>query len=281
MAMPIRDTIVPLASSRTLGYVALCALLLGVYSVLPIWKEYSRFRDLGDTPSDLHAALSLILGLLLVFRTNAAYGRWWEARILWGGLVNASRNLAMKLVTVGRLQFEEMAPCEQLLKEFPAALMNHLRCSSSQAAATAAAPAHRPLQIAQQLYDWLAERKLSHKIDGDELRVIDVELAKLMEICGACERIAKTPMIGSYRVFARQCILLFLLTLPWGIANDFGWWTIPLTIITAYFMIGLEVVAEHVEEPFGLDEDDLDLESICLTIDKSIHEVFATHAMKG
>jgi putative membrane protein len=82
-------------------------------------------------------------------------------------------------------------------------------------------------------------------------------------------------------VFARQCILLFLLTLPWGIANDFGWWTIPLTIITAYFMIGLEVVAEHVEEPFGLDEDDLDLESICLTIDKSIHEVFATHAMKG
>jgi len=279
--MPIRDTIVPLASSRTLGYVALCALLLGVYSVLPIWKEYSRFRDLGDTPSDLHAALSLILGLLLVFRTNAAYGRWWEARILWGGLVNASRNLAMKLVTVGRLQFEEMAPCEQLLKEFPAALMNHLRCSSSQAAATAAAPAHRPLQIAQQLYDWLAERKLSHKIDGDELRVIDVELAKLMEICGACERIAKTPMIGSYRVFARQCILLFLLTLPWGIANDFGWWTIPLTIITAYFMIGLEVVAEHVEEPFGLDEDDLDLESICLTIDKSIHEVFATHAMKG
>ncbi len=279
--MPIRDTIVPLASSRTLGYVALCALLLGVYSVLPIWKEYSRFRDLGDTPSDLHAALSLILGLLLVFRTNAAYGRWWEARILWGGLVNASRNLAMKLVTVGRLEFEEMAPCEQLLKEFPAALMNHLRCSSSQAAATAAAPAHRPLQIAQQLYDWLAERKLSHKIDGDELRVIDVELAKLMEICGACERIAKTPMIGSYRVFARQCILLFLLTLPWGIANDFGWWTIPLTIITAYFMIGLEVVAEHVEEPFGLDEDDLDLESICLTIDKSIHEVFATHAMKG
>jgi putative membrane protein len=279
--MPIRDTIVPLASSRTLGSVALYALLLGLYSVLPIWKEYSRFRDLGDTPSDVHAALSLILGLLLVFRTNAAYGRWWEARILWGGLVNALRNLSMKLVTVGRLQFEEMAPIELLLKEFPTALMIHLRRSSSKMPAAAAPPTHRPLQITQQLYDWLAERKRGHKIDGEELRVIDVELAKLMEICGACERIAKTPMIGSYRVFARQCILLFLLTLPWGIANDFGWWTIPLTVITAYFMIGLEVVAEHVEEPFGLDEDDLDLESICQTIDKSVHEVFATHALKG
>ena len=70
--MPIRDTIVPLASSRTLGSVALYALLLGLYSVLPIWKEYSRFRDLGDTPSDVHAALSLILGLLPWTSSRAA-----------------------------------------------------------------------------------------------------------------------------------------------------------------------------------------------------------------
>ena len=78
----------------------------------------------------------------------------------------------------------------------------------------------------------------------------------------------------SYRVFSRQCILLFLLTFPWGIISDFGWWTIPLTTITAYFMIGMEVVAEHVEEPFGIDEDDLDLEGICNTIEHSVKEIF-------
>jgi putative membrane protein len=107
------------------------------------------------------------------------------------------------------------------------------------------------------------------------MRVIDYELAELMDICGACERIARTPVIRSYRIFARQCIALFLLTLPWGLVNEFKWITVPLTIILSYFMIGMEVVAEHVEEPFGLDEDDLDLEGMCVTIEKSVQYVFA------
>ena len=81
--------------------------------------------------------------------------------------------------------------------------------------------------------------------------------------------------VSSLAAVARQCILLFLLTLPWGIISDFGWWTIPLSTITAYFMIGLEVVEEHVEEPFGLDEDDLDLEGMCQTIDHSVREIFS------
>ncbi len=116
--------------------------------------------------------------------------------------------------------------------------------------------------------------KASGAIDGDELRVIDAEALRLMDICGACERIQKTRIIRSYRVFARQVVLLFLLTLPWGIVEDFGWWTIPLTAMTAYFMLGLEVVAEHVEEPFGYDDDDLDLEGMCRTIDHSVNEIF-------
>ena len=68
---------------------------LTFYALLPLLKEYSSYKDIGDTPSDLHAALSLVLGWLLVFRTNAAYARWWEARTLWGSLINCSRNLAI------------------------------------------------------------------------------------------------------------------------------------------------------------------------------------------
>jgi putative membrane protein len=67
--------------------------------------------------------------------------------------------------------------------------------------------------------------------------------------------------------------LLVLLTLPWGVAHDFGWWTLPLTIMVSYFMIGLETVAEHVEEPFGYDDDDLDLDGICLAIETSVNEI--------
>jgi putative membrane protein len=67
-----------------------------------------------------------------------------------------------------------------------------------------------------------------------------------------------------------------LLSFPWGVAADFQWWTIPLTMIISYFMIGMEIVSEHVEEPFGHDEDDLDLEGLCETIERSVTSVFTS-----
>ncbi len=133
---------------------------------------------------------------------------------------------------------------------------------------------HAPLAITAELYEFLGKWKRDGYIDGDELRVIDAELLRFMDICGGCERIQKTRIIRSYRLFARQCVILFLLTLPWGIAKEFGWWTVPLTALTAYFMFGMEIVAEHVEEPFGYDDDDLDLESMCRTIGRSVSEIF-------
>lgn len=275
-----RDVFAPLAFSKTLLHVSSIALLVGLYSLLPVWKEASPLKDFGDIPSQIHAAMSLTLGWLLVFRTNSAYARWWEARSLWGTLVNASRNLAIKLTCLAELTESDSKFLQSRISEFPSALMRHLRISpladlDPRADGGSSNNDHQPVVIAHQLYDWLARQKASGKIDGDELRVIDVELAKLLEVCGACERIARTPIVRSYRVFARQCILLFLVTLPWGIISDFGWWTIPLSVITAYFMIGMEVVAEHVEEPFGLDEDDLDLEGLCKTIATSANEIFA------
>ena len=278
----LRDVFAPLAFSSTLLHVSSIALSTGVYSLLPVWKENSSLSGIGDIPSQIHAAMSLTLGWLLVFRTNSAYARWWEARTLWGSLVNASRNLAVKLTCLVKLTDQDTEFLRSRIAEFPSALMSHLRTAPTppmdpRADGGSANDDHRPALIVQQLYGWVGRQKENARIDGDVMRVIDVELAKLLDVCGACERIARTPIVRSYRVFARQCILLFLLTLPWGIVSDFGWWTIPLTTITAYFMIGMEVVAEHVEEPFGHDEDDLDLEGLCQTIERSIGEIFVRH----
>jgi ion channel-forming bestrophin family protein len=273
--MPFRDTLIPLASSKTLGQVTLLALGMGVYSLLPIVKEYTSYKDYGDIPSDLHAALSLVLGCLLVFRTNAAYGRWWEARTLWGSLINTCRNLSVKLTTCIRVSQADVAFLLSRIASFPKLLMVHLRTPVASVSANSASSTHAPLRVANEIYEWIGQSKATKRIDGDEMRMIDMELAKLLEICGACERIARTPFVRSYRVFCRQCIVLFLFSFPWGVAQDFGWWTVPLTIIVAYFMIGMEIVAEHVEEPFGLDEDDLDLEGMCATIERSVSEVIA------
>lgn len=282
-------------SGRTLSYVMTLACLAGLYACLPMAKELSSFRDMGDTAPELHAALSLIVGWLLVFRTNTAHARWWEARTLWGALINASRNLALKVSRLGSVSANDKQLVRQLIIDFAIALKLHLRqepaaqsvidaLSTQNPAQTINHPraepepanrSHIPLAIANEIYRLMGNWKTTGAIDGDELRVIDAEALRLMDICGACERIQKTRIVRSYRVFARQVVLLFLLTLPWGIVHDFGWWTIPLTAMTAYFMLGLEVVAEHVEEPFGHDDDDLDLDGMCRTIDHSVNEIFS------
>jgi ion channel-forming bestrophin family protein len=277
--MPFRDTILPFASSRTLGYVALMAMAMGVYSVLPVLKENSSFKDIGDVPSDMHAALSLVLGALLVFRTNTAYSRWWEARTLWGSLVNASRNLSVKLSCLVSLSNDEARFFETQIAAFPRLLMEHLRiCSFPNPVPASINGQHHPMQTVQSIYQRLNVKRKRDELDSIVLRLIDAELSKYMEVCGACERIAKTPFVRSYRIFVRQCIFLFLLSFPWGVAQDFQWWTVLLTVTIAYFMLGMEVVAEHVEEPFGLNEDDLDLEGLCKTIAQSVREVFSNEA---
>ncbi|MFO1065018.1 MAG: bestrophin family ion channel [Pirellulales bacterium] len=275
--MPISLTEI-FRSGRTLSQVLFLALSAGLYSCLPMWKEHSPWKDIADTPSQIHAALSLILGWLLVFRTNTAYARWWEARTLWGSLVNASRNFALKCSRLVRLENDDLERVKNLLSDFAIALKMHLREEPASAEILRHNRIegdwdHHPLAISAELYRMLGKWKESGKIDGDELRVLDAEAARFMDICGACERIQRTRIVRSYRIFARQCVLIFLFTFPWGIAEDFGWWTMPLTAITAYFMLGLEVVAEHVEEPFGYDDDDLDLDALCRTISSSVADL--------
>lgn len=269
------------ARSQTLRQVALMALAAGAYAGLAVWKESTRLGDMIEITPELHTALSLVLGLLLVFRTNAAYARWWEARTLWGALVNASRNLAAKVVTLGNVPRDEAARAGDLIAAFPHALRRHLRRQPHESlpeGVSVTPDGHGPAQITKRLYAMVGSWKSVGWIDGDELRVLDRELAKQLDICGGCERILNTPIARSYRSFARQCIWLFLLSLPWGVVDTFHAWTIPLVAIVAYFMIGLEIVAEHVEEPFGHDEDDLDLDGLCATIERTVGEMVADPA---
>jgi putative membrane protein len=278
--MPIRSTFSPIFTSQTLKLVGLQALLVAVYACFPLWLELRNSADtLLTLPSDIHAALGIILGWLLTFRSNVSYARWWEARTLWGGLVNASRNLAVQLSDYVRPSDPASSRCRRVIVAFPYALRDHLRSQASLQRLPGFAdhqeqPAHLPSYLVSQLYDQFRTWKREQVIDGNELIVLDREASRLLDICGGCERIQNTRLIGSYRTFARQCVVLYLGTFPWGMVHDYGWWAIPLTAVIAYFMIGMETVAENVELPFGYDEDDLDLDRLCEVIDASVTEIF-------
>lgn len=267
---------------RTLRRIAIYSIAIAAYACIPAWKEqHVRYKTFADFPPDLHAVLTLVLGCLLVFRTNTAYSKWWEARKLWGSLVNTSRNMAVKVADLVRGGNDELVKFRTEIVAFADSMKYHLRDSETSRVQRLRgfedcedSPQHVPAYIVTRMYEELGHWKANGFIDGDELRVLDREARLFLEICGGCERIRNTRIAHSYRAFARQCVFLYLVTFPWGIVNTFHWWTVPITGIVTYFMLGLELVAEDVEEPFGVGDDDLDLDGLCMTIERSVREIF-------
>lgn len=276
-----------IANSRTLRTVALYAAGVGAYSVIAVWAEAPSLNGHAvSLPPDLHAAFTLVLGWLLVFRTNSSYARWWEARQLWGKLVNVSRNMAIKVTDLCKAGDDELNKFRIEIVAFAYGLRDHLRQESqlqnlSGFEDCTDQPSHVPSYLITRMYEEVGSWKANGFIDGDDLIVLDAEARQFLDICGGCERIRNTRVVRSYRTFARQCVGLYLITFPWSVADTCRWWTVPLTAIVAYFMLGLETVAEHVEEPFGYDEDDLDLDTLCRTIEVTVQEVFDRRLQRG
>ncbi len=252
-------------------------ILMGLYTVLVSFKENTDYAYLGDHPSEIYVALSMVLGVLLILRTNTAYARWWEARILWGKLVNISRNYSIKVVQYVKPDLEDRQQIRKLIVSFPPVLMQHLRGEHKivglESPECCQGAKHRPQAIVNEMYRLLEVWREKYQVDTNMLRVLDSEIREYLEICGGCERILKTPLSISYNVFLHQCLLLFLLTMPWGMVTDYGWIAVPLVMFESYFLFGIESIAEIVEEPFGVELDDLKLESICEGIEISVTEV--------
>ncbi len=267
-----------------LARVSVYALLVGLYSLLAVVKEHTQYEKQFDQPAEIHEIFGVILSLLLVFRTNRCYERWWEARTLWGALVNSCRNQAVKITSLVRPPASDLRQCESIIIGFPYALMHHLRegCQLNQVPgfeSAAQTPRHVPAYLVSQLYDYFYKWLKSGLITDEELRIQDREASNLLEICGGCERIRNQLISPSYRLFIRILIAMHLISAPWGLVELFGDWTVAIMIVDAFFMIGIEAIAHSVEEPFGREDDDLDLQTISDNIQGSVREIF-TRAIK-
>lgn len=193
-------------------------------------------------PATLHQLLAPIIGLLLVFRTNSAYERWWEARRQLGQLTNTARFLAMK--------FKAYAPdrCERaadLLASFCVSLRDHL------------GPGPDPSPTPLQLLDCLSQELVRLEVSAQELRTLEGGVMELCNVLGACERIRNTPIPHAYTFHSRRLVTVYVLSLPLGIADAFHYWTVPIVMVVFYIMAGIEFIGEEIEDPFGADENDL------------------------
>lgn len=256
---------------------------IGGYAGLIAWLEISVWK-LAETShvknlSLIHSTLGLVISMLLVFRTNTAYERWWEGRKIWGSLVNSSRNLALKISAIAP---SEKAFYRTMIPNYAFALKSHLRseinldeiqdCDGFQSIMVNVEK-HIPNQIAAQIISHATSLNISGKLSGEQLLFINQELMNFTDAAGACERIRKTPIPYSYSVFLKKFIFLYVITLPFGYVFSLGYYVIPVVSIIFYVLASLELIAEEIEDPFGKDANDLPTDSIAEGIKNSVQEI--------
>jgi putative membrane protein len=276
-----------LTTSWTLQKVMRGVLLVGLLTTVVCFGLH-YFQIEPKLHSGIFSLLGIVLSILLVFRTNTAYDRWWEGRKQWGELVNQTRNLAIQLQTV--LPAEDQSSRTYLarhISNFCIALRDHLRQGVKMEELHLNADEQRELKnVTHQpnhLSLWIFQRihtiyKAGALTEADLINLKPQHQA-LVDVLGACERIKKTPIPFSYSVYIKVFISLYGIMLPFGLFLDFGFYAIPLTMFIFFAMLGLELMAQEIEEPFGLDCNDLPTGDIAQTIARNVTEILTREQM--
>lgn len=229
-------------------------------------KLFSAFQILG-----------FVISLLLVFRTNTAYDRWWEGRRKWGELVNDSRNLSVKLAALN-LSETDREFFARHISNFPKLIKEHLRKGikwellelSKDELDQLQNATHAPSQHVLLMYKKCIELTKKGVITGEELLLIDKNLNGLIDVVGACERIKNTPIPYSYSMFFKKFIFVYMIGLPLAFVTNFGYFSAFITTFIFYVMVSLEVLAEEIEDPFGEDDNDLPTDQIAERIEGAV-----------
>jgi putative membrane protein len=258
-------------------------LTIGVYSAVVAYLLLVHFKfginnDLKNI-SLMHSLLGFVISMLLVFRTNTAYDRWWEGRKQWGSLMNNSRNLALKINgLLSDNNIEEKLFFQKMIPNYAFSLKNHLRNKyiaedfDETATLTRAAlktDEHIPNQIAAAMFSKVIDMQKKGVLLPEHTILLNNQLESFTDICGACERIKNTPIPLSYSSFIKKFIFTYCLTLPIGYAFSLHFLVIPFVMFVFYILASLEVIAEEIEDPFGEDSNDLPVDRICSGIQSS------------
>lgn len=232
---------------------------------------------------------SVVLGLLLVFRTNTAYERFWEGRKHWGSLVNTGRNLARQIwvaIPVETLEEqEEKISALRLLVAFAVSTKLHLRQESNLGELKPFLSSERyekiqsmqnpPLEVAFWIADYLQYQHRGDRLSLYQLRALHELVDNLVNALGSCERILKTPMPLAYAIHLKQLIWLYCLLLPFQLVGETGWLTGPVVVLVSFTLFGIEGIGLEIENPFGHDPNDLPLDSICQTMQRNIEDLIS------
>ncbi len=276
IALQYRGSVIP----AIMPPVLLCA---GVGLAISVLHAYIHPLNLPVLGSIIP---TVVLGLLLVFRTNTAYERYWEGRKLWGMMVNTTRNLSRlmwvsipaetetehraKIASLHLILAFAMATKQHLRQEHLDELTPFLTPAQVQALATIQNP---PLRIAYWLEDYLHSQYRQGKLPLYQLTVLDEQLQVLVDVLGGSERILKTPIPLAYAIHLKQLLLLYCLLLPFQLVAQLGIFTGLVIGLIAFTLFGVEEIGLEIENPFGRDCNDLPLDAICDTMQQNMRDL--------
>lgn len=275
--------LVSLHKTDTLKILFPTIFLVGIYcyGVYYLEVEYLHLNSKSSISNIgmIHSLLGFVLSLLLVFRTNTAYDRWWEGRKLWGKLVNDSRNFVIKINSIlPENDVKNRTQIAKYLRFFPHFLANHLSKESTRLVLDEdfsdlqkELQHHPSAELVFLLTKKLYQLKKENKISDTEMLFLDTQLSGFLDVCGGCERIKNTPIPYSYSSFIKKFIIFYVMALPVANVVNLGGFMIPITMFVYYVLMSLELIAEEIEDPFNNDENDIPMEAISQNIERSIN----------
>lgn len=254
--------------------------VLAVYAIVIVYIDaYSnRFEKLEMMNlGQFHLIFSFILGIIISFRVNTTYARWWEGRVLWGNIVNNCRNLGMKFDNFAGLQkYPHFFDCLRIL---PTVIKLHLRkdrkgiTQELNSIGIIYEVEHPVVYLTNRMYGVINELRNQDKIRFEQYMAMDMHLVNLIDMTGGCERIANTPVPAAFAFFVKQALLFYSLIFPFGWVDKFGYFIIPMILMMVYVLLGLEILSEELENPFGTDDNDLPLDSLTTTIANNVTSI--------
>ena len=283
---------------RVVGYVR-TELLFAIVVSAGVYVLHQQGLTAVTLPFSIAAILGSALAIFIAFRNNSSYGRWWEARTLWGGIINASRVLGRLVITftdshAHQPNYDKMRS-EQFKKDtvyliiaWAHALRMHLRRQedwgqlkpflSAQAFVDLEKASNKPnflhLLTGRTIYAAMANGTLG----GFDSFQLEGQLLALANAQGGCERIKNTPLLRQYDYFTRVFLYTFMLLLPFALIGDFArlemaWLMVPVSIVIAFVFAIIGKVGEVNEDPFENRITDVPMTAMCNTIERDLREM--------
>ncbi len=227
-------------------------------------------------------SIGVALAIFLGFRNTASYERYWEARKLWGSMLNASRSLSRQYIAWVDDR-EAAGSFVYRLIGFAHALRHHLRGTDPlpELANVVDAPLHaalraahcRPMLILQSLGNTVADAARREGLHPQIAAVMEQGLTELATVLGGCERIANTPIPFAYSVIIHRTVSIYCLLLPFGLLSNAGILTPFMVTFVAYTFLALDALNEELEDPFGSMPNDLPLVALSTGIEITLREL--------